>query len=335
MLSPTVIGITLGDINGIGIEVSLKAAQHRFPAGTRLVLMGSSAMVGKQAAALGLPMPPPWDPTISPSPSRKISVWDPTPSASLDWKPGQLNPTASKAAYHWILTAIEACEQGILHAMVTAPITKEGFARAGLDVPGHTELLAEKTRTKRYAMMLFGGPLRVVLVTRHIPIAKVAAALTQHKIREAVELTHEALPWLGVPAARIAVCGLNPHAGDGGHIGREEINIIEPAVRMLKKNGVNVDGPIPADTVFFQACRGDYDAVVAMYHDQGLAPLKMLAFDQGVNVTLGLPIIRTSPDHGTAFGIAGQGVARAESMLQALRTAHALAQRPNPWAQDP
>jgi 4-hydroxythreonine-4-phosphate dehydrogenase len=245
--------------------------------------------------------------------------------------PGLIRVDASRAAHTWICEAVTACRAGILDAMVTAPISKEGFARAGIDVPGHTELLADLTRTRRFAMMLFGGCLRVTLVTRHVPLRRVPAMLTRPRIRQAIELTHAALPWLGVARSRIAVCGLNPHAGDGGTIGTEEQTVIAPVIRSLRRKHLDVLGPVPADTVFHEAHRGDYDAVVAMYHDQGLGPLKMLAFDTGVNLTLGLPIVRTSPDHGTAFAIAGTGTAREGSMLEAIKTAHRLALQPNPW----
>jgi 4-hydroxythreonine-4-phosphate dehydrogenase len=171
----------------------------------------------------------------------------------------------------------------------------------------------------------------VILVTRHIPLARVPRALTRKAIEEAITLTAEALPWMGVRRARIGVCGLNPHAGEGGSIGREESTVISPTIRALRKRGLNVSGPHPADTIFHQAARGDYDAVVAMYHDQGLAPLKLIAFDCGVNVTLGLPIVRTSPDHGTAYAIAGRGVADPSSMVEAIRQAYLLAQKRNPW----
>jgi 4-hydroxythreonine-4-phosphate dehydrogenase len=181
-------------------------------------------------------------------------------------------------------------------------------------------------------MMLFGGPLRVTLATRHVPLTHVSKKLTTAGILETIVMTGEALPWLGCRKQRIAVCGLNPHAGDGGKIGREEITVIAPAIRKAKKKGFDVTGPVPADTVFHQALKGKYDAVVAMYHDQGLGPLKMLAFDSGVNVTLGLPIVRTSPDHGTAFNIAGKGAANPESMIEAIKWAVQLARRKNPWA---
>lgn len=293
--------------------------------------MGSAAAAAEQAAAFGMRAPELWNPVNSPRPIRAISVWDPTPELRPKRCPGSIRVDASRAAHGWIREAVSACRRGILDALVTAPISKEGFARAGIDVPGHTELLAELTRTRRFGMMLIGGNLRVVLVTRHVPLHRVPKLLTRPRLREAIELTHEALPWLGASSRRIAVCGLNPHAGDGGTIGREEKTTIAPVIRALQRKGLDVIGPVPADTVFHQAIHGAFDAVVAMYHDQGLAPLKMLAFDEGVNVTLGLPIVRTSPDHGTAFEIAGKGVAREHSMVEAIRTARRLALQPNPW----
>jgi 4-hydroxythreonine-4-phosphate dehydrogenase len=221
--------------------------------------------------------------------------------------------------------------EGRLDALVTAPICKEGFHEAGIPFPGHTEFLAALTKTRRFAMMLFGGPLRVVLVTRHIPLSEVPQCLTRGKVLEAIRLTAEALPWLGCRRARVAVCGLNPHAGEGGLLGREELTVIGPAVESARREGLRVFGPLPADTVFHAAAHGSFDAVVAMYHDQGLAPLKLIAFESGVNVTLGLPIVRTSPDHGTAFDIAGKNRADPSSMIEAVRNAIFLARRRNPW----
>jgi 4-hydroxythreonine-4-phosphate dehydrogenase len=176
-----------------------------------------------------------------------------------------------------------------------------------------------------------GGGLRVMLVTRHLPISAVPAALTKKLIREHIELTGQALELFGLENGRIGVCGLNPHAGDGGVLGSEEKTLINPAVRAARKKGFNVSDAVPADTIFYEALNGGYDAVVAMYHDQGLAPLKMLGFDEGINVTLGLPIIRTSPDHGTAFGIAGKNQASPKSMKNAIALAIELAGKPNPW----
>lgn len=325
------VGITLGDINGIGPEVAIQAAQKRWPAKTRIVFIGDEIILGREAARRGLAVPQPFDPASGRPPAHRLSVWNPTPHLRPAHRPGRLMAAASAAAHAWIRAAAQACMEGHLHAMVTAPISKEGFQRAGIDVPGHTELLAACTGTSRFAMMLFGGPLRVVLATRHIPLADVPRALSAPLLRETIRLTHEALPWLGVPHGRIAICGLNPHAGEGGTIGREEVETITPVIRALRRAGLELDGPLPADTVFHRALQKEFAAVVAMYHDQGLAPLKMFAFDQGVNVTLGLPIVRTSPDHGTAFAIAGKGVANPSSMQHAIQAAIDLASRPNPW----
>jgi 4-hydroxythreonine-4-phosphate dehydrogenase len=215
--------------------------------------------------------------------------------------------------------------------MVTAPICKEGLKKAGFSMPGHTEYLAECCGTSRFAMMLIGGPLRVLLVTRHLPLRRVADAVTRENVRGAIAIAAEALPWLGCSKGRIGVCGLNPHAGDGGAIGDEEQRIIRPAVMAMRRRGIPAEGPVPPDVMFYQALHGQYDVVVAMYHDQGLGPLKMLAFESGVNVTLGLPMVRTSPDHGTAFDIAGTCRADATSMSAALKLAGKLSARTNPW----
>ena len=324
------IGITLGDINGIGPEVALKAIHGtRWPAGTRFVLVGAPAVLAQQCQQLGFPIPTHRS-RLDGARRERVTVWDPA-ALSLRWQPGRLVTQASQAAALWIRAAVQACQEHQLDALVTAPISKEGFHRAGIQVPGHTEMLADLCQVRRYAMMLFGGPLRVVLATRHIPISEVSARLTPAVLEESIRLTAEALPWLGARRARVAVCGLNPHAGEGGDIGREDIEVIAPVIRRLRKQGLHITGPLPGDTVFHQAAAGDYDAVVAMYHDQGLAPLKLIAFDSGVNLTLGLPIVRTSPDHGTAFAIAGKNQARPDSMIEAIRWAIRLAGKKNPW----
>lgn len=328
------IAVTLGDGNGIGPEVTLKALQDpRVAAAGRVLLIGSSAGLQGAASLLGLPAP---RTVLSVEESLavrdRVAFLDPCPGDESPWRPGAVEASASAVAAEAIRVAVRGCLDGALRAVVTAPICKEGFARAGIGFPGHTEFLARLTRTRTFAMMLFGGPLRVVLVTRHDPIAEVPRLLTRSLILKHLRLTAQSLPWLGVKQGRIAVCGLNPHAGEGGTIGREEIEVIAPAVRAAKREGLPVEGPLPADTVFHAAARGDYAAVVAMYHDQGLAPLKLIAFDEGVNVTLGLPIVRTSPDHGTAFGIAGKGLANPSSMIEAIRHAAAIGRRPNPWA---
>ncbi|MGD9874105.1 MAG: 4-hydroxythreonine-4-phosphate dehydrogenase PdxA [Kiritimatiellia bacterium] len=314
------IAVTAGDINGIGPEVALRSLSgHKWPSNCRFVLIGNADVLSVQARRFGLPLK-----------SKSFSVWDPYP-ARMKWLPGQISAAASRHAADWIRIAAEGCMEGYFDAMVTAPICKEGLKKAHLNLPGHTEYLAEITKTKRFAMMLMGGGLRVILVTRHIPLSRVAKSISKKNILESISMAAEALPWLGCRRARIGVCGLNPHAGDGGAIGTEEKTVILPAVKAAQKMGVNAVGPVAPDAIFYQALRGGYDAVVSMYHDQGLGPLKMLAMDEGINITLGLPIIRTSPDHGTAFDVAGKGIAREGSMVKAIELACSLAGKKNPW----
>ncbi|MBT8042098.1 MAG: 4-hydroxythreonine-4-phosphate dehydrogenase PdxA [Pontiella sp.] len=312
------IGITIGDINGIGPEIALKAVgRSKWPADVEFVFVGPEAAVREQAKALKIPV------------SRKISFQPMETNAA--WMPGKIRVDASRLAEESIKRAVAGCLSGELDAMVTAPICKEGFHKAGIKVPGHTEYLAELTKTKNVGMMLIGGGLRVMLVTRHIPVSEVPSALSRRNIREAIELTGQALKLFGRKNGKIGVCGLNPHAGDGGILGREEIELIQPAIRAARKKGWKVSDAVPADTIFYEALNGKYDAVVAMYHDQGLGPLKMIGFEEGVNVTLGLPIIRTSPDHGTAFGIAGRNAASPKSMKHAIALAIEMAGKSNPW----
>ena len=324
------IGLTAGDANGIGPEVALRAALQPQPANRRLVLIGHRSIWERAAAQIGRPCPPEIPDLESPLPRR--ATWDPDMAPPPAPRPGKVRADSARAAYAAILAATAAALNHRLDALVTAPISKEAFALAGIREPGHTELLARLTGARRFAMMLFGGKIRVVLATRHLPLRKVADALTPDAIVEAVELLALALPWMGFPRARIGVCGLNPHAGDGGALGDEEKTVIAPALARCRRRGGNVAGPIPADAIFHQHLAGAYDAVVAMYHDQGLAPMKMLSFDSGVNLTLGLPIVRTSPDHGTAFDIAGKNKANPSSTRAALDWAARLAARPNPWA---
>ena len=324
------IGITLGDVNGIGPEVALKAVyRRRWPAGVRFVFIGHAGVLAEQARRFHLPVPKAL-PLDEPTRAR-ASLWAPVP-LPLRWTPGRLDPAASAAAGEWIMAGVDACLRGQLEALVTAPISKEGFHRAGIDVPGHTEMLADLCGVESFGMLLFGGPLRVMLATRHLPLKDVPRALTPRVVEDAITLTAKALPWMGARRARIAVCGLNPHAGEGGVLGAEDDAIIRPVVAKLRRRGLAVTGPLPGDTVFHHAAAGAYDAVVAMYHDQGLAPLKLIAFDTGVNLTLGLPIVRTSPDHGTAFDLAGENRANPASMAEALKWAVTLAGRKNPWA---
>jgi 4-hydroxythreonine-4-phosphate dehydrogenase len=311
------IGITIGDINGIGPEVALKAVvQGEWAHEVEFMLYGPVTEMKRQARKLGLEVP------------EFVHFRD--VGIDVDWSPGKIAIDASLAAELAIRRVVEGCLSGDLDAMVTAPICKEGFHKAGIGVPGHTEFLAELTGTEHFGMMLIGGGLRVMLVTRHLPLSEVPKVLAKEMIVEHIKLTGEALGWFGLDG-KIGVCGLNPHAGDGGVIGREEIELINPAIGAAREMGFNVSDAVPADTIFYEALRGDYEAVVAMYHDQGLAPLKMIGFDEGINITLGLPIIRTSPDHGTAFGIAGKNEASPKSMGNAIALAIDLAGKPNPW----
>ena len=329
MKRPVVLGLTLGDPAGIGPEIAVKAALgRRWPRFLRLVLIGSADLVRSECRRQKLPVPQLCEDGAE---IPRIGLWDPAPGPTPAVPSGRCSARGARQAVAWIEAAVRACQTGVLDGLVTGPINKEGLKRAGVPFPGHTEMLADLTGTRRFAMLLVGGPLRVVLATRHIPLAQVSARLDAPAIAEAATLMAQALPWLGAPKGTIGVCALNPHGGDGGALGDEERRIIVPALRALRRRGIPVEGPVPADVIFHQALQGRYAAVLAMYHDQGLGPLKMLAFESGVNVTLGLPIVRTSPDHGTAYDIAGHGTANPASLVEAIRLAAELAARPNPW----
>lgn len=326
------IAIALGDAGGIGPEVALKAVAAELAADdSRYLLIGDEPLIRSLNEQLGLRLA--IRPAAEARPSDRITVFTPsfaaTPHSALRVSH---SPEAARAAIAWLKHGAQLCLRGEAEALVTAPVNKESIINSGEnDFVGQTELLSVLAKTDRTAMMLLGCDdrqrwLRVALATIHVPIAKVAQSLTREKIELAIELAAKACRDLGLPRARVAVCGLNPHAGEGGKIGDEEITTINPAVETARSRGFDVVGPLAADTLFHYAFRGDYDAVVAMYHDQGLVPLKMIGFDTGVNWTLGLPFIRTSPDHGTAYDIAGQGIANPSSMIAALRLAKQLAQ---------
>jgi 4-phospho-D-threonate 3-dehydrogenase / 4-phospho-D-erythronate 3-dehydrogenase len=238
---------------------------------------------------------------------------------------GRISAAAGQSAYDAVVNATNDALAGHVDAIATAPINKEAFAQAGIRWKGHTDLLAYLTGAPRGVMMFHADVLRVVLATVHIPLADVPAAVTRELIEETVRLTARELPRFGHPAPRLAVAGLNPHAGEHGLLGAEEERVLQPAIAACAADGIDVRGPFPADTVFLRALRGEFDAVIACYHDQGLIPVKMAAFGKAVNVTLGLPIIRTSVDHGTAFDIARQGIADPGSMIEAVKLAARLA----------
>jgi len=322
------LGICLGDPSGIGPEVTLKAVAAEPPGpGFSYQLIGSRALLVHTENQLrtGVRLTPADD---APQPGE-ISVSDRF-GAAFEAPPAPGSSVAARAAIGWLQAGAEACLRGQLAGIVTAPVNKHAIVEAGIPFIGQTEFLSELAGVQRTAMMLLGTDpqgrwLRVALATTHLALRKVPDAITRPKVRQAIELAAEACARLRLPRARIAVCGLNPHAGEGGEFGDEETRIIAPAIAAARAQGLDAVGPLSGDTVFHFAVRGDFDAVVAMYHDQGLAPLKLAAFDTGVNWTLGLPFIRTSPDHGTAYDLAGQGRANPSSMIAALRLAKQLA----------
>jgi 4-phospho-D-threonate 3-dehydrogenase / 4-phospho-D-erythronate 3-dehydrogenase len=287
------IALTMGDPAGIGPEIV------------------SKAMDDPRVSEVCVPVP--------------YGPVDPTAFAA-----GVLSGDAGRAAYESIVAAVRDAQAGRVQAIATAPVNKLAFARAGLPWKGHTDLLAHLTSSPAVAMLFWSEPLKVVLVTVHVPLADVPRALTRERVDEVIALTAAELPRLGVSRPRLAVAGLNPHAGEGGVLGDEEERVLRPAVEAARAAGIQVDGPFPADTLFVRASRGEFDCVIACYHDQGLIPVKMAAFGRAVNVTLGLPIVRTSVDHGTAFDIAGQNRADASSMIEAVLLAARMAAERTP-----
>jgi 4-hydroxythreonine-4-phosphate dehydrogenase len=247
------------------------------------------------------------------------------PPPAAHFVPGLLDREAGLAAYEALVRAVDDARAGRVDAIATAPINKEAWAMAGLPWLGHTDLLAHLTGAGRTAMMFHSRPLNVVLATVHVALADVPAVLTRARLIDVIELAAGELPMFGFAKPRLGVAGLNPHAGEHGVIGVEDDTVLRPAVDACRAGGILVDGPFPADTLFVRAVGGEFDAVVACYHDQGLVPVKLLAFGRAVNVTLGLPIIRTSVDHGTAFDIAGKGIADPGSLIEAVRLAARLA----------
>jgi 4-hydroxythreonine-4-phosphate dehydrogenase len=324
------IGISLGDITGIGPEVTLKALAGELGADdARYLLIGDTEHVRRLDEQLGLKLP--METYSGKDRPGRIFLCQPL-SESLQTDLLEGSPAAARAAVAWVRDGAERCLRDEIDALVTAPVNKHAIVRAGQAFIGQTEMLSQIAGTERTTMMLLGQDdrgrwLRVALATTHLPIKLVSEHLTRAKIELAIELAAQACRDLDLPRARIAVCGLNPHAGEGGEMGTEEQTTVGPAVQAARRRQIDVVGPLSADALFYHAYKGDYDAVVAMYHDQGLVPLKMIGFDSGINWTLGLPFIRTSPDHGTAYDIAGQGKANPSSMIAAIRLAKQLAQR--------
>jgi len=322
------LGVTLGDVTGIGPEVALRAAMRPEFAGVRRVLLGDPGTLKRLAVGRGLPGGIPNWPGVS---DGSPGLWMLPCGGPLPARLAAGAPEASLAALEVLRHGAQRCLDGEFHGLVTAPVSKEAILRTGTPFVGQTEFLTELAGNPETVMMLLGTDergrwLRVALATTHLPLKEVPQKLSTDAVGRAIRLASDACGRLGVPRRRVSVCGLNPHAGEGGLMGTEEVNVIQPAIEQARASGCNVDGPWPADTLLHQALHGSCDAVVAMYHDQGLAPLKLVAFDSGVNWTLGLPFIRTSPDHGTAYALAGTGAARPDSMASAIRLAVQLAQ---------
>lgn len=278
------IAITVGDPAGIGPEIAERAA--------------SDASVREMCEPIIFT--PPIDPSI---------------------KAGEVSAVAGRAAYDTIVRAVDAAQHGVVDAIATAPVNKLAFAKAGLEWKGHTDLLAHLCGTPNVAMMFHSPQLKVVLITVHVALKDVASLLTPELVDRTITLTDDAMKRFGTSSPKLAIAGVNPHAGENGVIGVEDDRVLKPAVDRARSRGVNITGPIPGDTVFVRAARGEFDCVIACYHDQGLIPVKLLAFGTAVNVTIGLPIIRTSVDHGTAFDIAGKGIADPGSMIAAVKLA--------------
>ena len=330
MALPTLL-LTLGDPNGIGPEVVLKAAPQVADV-ARVVAVGSAATLRAQAEALGLGPVAEVDSVGGEVTDGALAVLDPRPGSPADFAWSETTASGGQAALAAIERAAVLCVADEADGLVTAPISKEAIHAAGSPFPGHTEMLQSLTGAGTVVMVLAAhlvdGPLRVALVTVHVPVAAVAGLITPARLEAICTTLADALrDGLGIEAPRLAVLGLNPHAGDGGVLGTEERDVIAPALEALRARGVDVRGPFPADAFFGRRGWTRADAVVAMYHDQGLAPFKALAQGAGVNVTLGLPIVRTSPDHGTAFDVAGRGVADPASMVAAIRMAAGMASR--------
>ncbi len=305
------IGITIGDPNGVGPEVVVKALSHPDVVSLcEVVIFGDAGIIQKAANDSRL--------SINFNQCSEFGV--------EDLKPGTIDKKAGQASLDYIKAAVKSAMEKEIDAVVTAPISKESTHLTGSTYPGHTEMLKDLTGADQAVMMFEGSKFKVMLVTIHEALSNVPSLITKDRVMSTIRITQDALINLfKIERPKIVVCGLNPHAGESGAFGKEEIDHIIPAVEEARELGINIDGPLPADTLFCYANQGKWDAVIAMYHDQGLIPFKMISFNDGVNITLGLPIVRTSPDHGTAFDIAWQGKADPSSMIEAIKVAALLA----------
>lgn len=323
-----IIGITMGDAAGVGPEIILKSFEHDIVHDTsRSFVIGDAAILERAKQFTGSTK------TINHigHPSEALFDKETIDCLDLNLLPadlpiGEVSAAAGDAAFQYLSKAISLANNGEIDAICTAPLNKEALQKGGHMYPGHTEILADLTGTKDYSMMLSAPNLKVIHVTTHVGIIDAIRMINPERVLYVIQLAHDTLTKAGIQNPKIAVCGINPHAGENGLFGNgEEEEKIIPAVQQAIAQGIDVQGPLPADTLFFRTVRGDFDIVVAMYHDQGHAPVKVLGLEAGVNITVGLPIIRTSVDHGTAFDIAGTGIADEKSLVEALRQAVELA----------
>lgn len=319
---PVTLAVTIGDPRGIGPEVVLEALRSsELPDGVRLLIVGSLRVLEAEAANLGLDFQLPVA-SDGGAPHAAASTVDLDNFAPDDVSRRGPDARSGRASLDYVEEAVRLVRSGAADAVVTGPISKEAIGAAGCPFPGHTELLADLTGAERPVMLLVNGQLRVAMVTTHMALRDVPEAVTAGAIAAtAQELDRGLRRFFGIAAPRIAVCGLNPHCGDGGRFGDEEATVVGPGVDAARASGVNAVGPKPADTAFQQAVEGRYDAVIALYHDQGMIPVKLAGLGQVVNVTLGLPVIRTSVGHGTAYDIAGKGLADERSLVAAMSLA--------------
>lgn len=318
------LALTMGDPAGVGPEVVLKAlAEDQVHTRCRPLVIGDRRVLERAARWVGADCV--WEAVERPEDGAyvagTVTVLDLGNAPPDECPPGQVSRVAGNAAVEYVFAACDLAMEGRVAGIVTAPLNKDSMNQAGHRFAGHTELLAERTGAKKVSMLLVGPQLRVVHVSTHVALEEAVQRVTSQRVGEVIELAYQSCRMLGIETPRIAVAGLNPHAGEGGLFGDQEAQHIAPAIAQARGRGLNVSDPQPPDTVFLRAVNGAYDIVVAMYHDQGHIPMKLLAFDSGVNVSVGLPIIRTSVDHGTAFDIAGTGRARPESMVAAVEVA--------------
>lgn len=314
--------ISIGDFNGIGPEVVLKSLQQMKIQQATPVILGSSAIIDYYKRILGIELEYHHAFTPDQIQDGEVNLLEILEHEEVDIQPGHITKEAGHIAMQAVSRGIELCMSGEASALVTAPLSKEAINRAGYHVPGHTEFLAERTKSTEYMMILVNGGLRVGLATIHVPLQRVVPLLNQPNITRFIRIMDQSLRIdFGIENPRIAILGVNPHAGDGGVIGKEEETLIDPSLKQVRMEGINAEGPFAADGFFGNRSYKKFDGILAMYHDQGLIPFKTLSFNQGVNFTAGLPFIRTSPDHGTAFDIAGKNQASPDSFLKAFNKA--------------